>query len=419
MGGSAIVVGAGIAGLVTARVLSEHVDQVTVLERDRLPDAALPRRGAPQGRHGHLVPAAGQRLLEAQFPGLARRLADAGAVAVPATELMWHHDSTELAWHRDGTDLAWRHDGTDRPLGPDPAPDLLSASGPVPVVLSASQPLLEMVVRHHLLRLRRNVRVVDATAVDGPVITDDRVTGVRVDGAAHHADLVVACTGRNTHFFDQLARHGFPTPEISAVPVDVTYASQLVRRRPGDLDGALAVVTGDPVPGGRIGLMLPLEGDRWMVTLGSWQGEMPPSDPAAYESFARRLASPAIADVLARAEPLGPVLTHRTPTDQRRYAERLDRTPAGFLALGDAVHSGNPIHMYGVTAVAAQARALDQALRRHRPAAPELPRDFYRRAGRAIDVRWRTATGGSFPASTDPGGSVSASTDPDTARVGQ
>lgn len=391
MGGSAIVVGAGIAGLVTARVLSEHVDQVTILERDRLPDVASPRRGAPQGRHGHLVPAAGQRLLEAQFPGLARRLADAGAVAVPATDLMWH---------RDGVDRPLGPDP--EPLGPGPAPLVPSASQPLaePVVLSASQPLLEMVVRHHLLRLRRNVRVVDATAVDGPVVTDDRVTGVRVDGAAHHADLVVACTGRNTHFFDQLARHGFPTPEISAVPVDATYASQLVRRRPGDLDGALAVVTGDPVPGGRIGLMLPLEGDRWMVTLGSWQGEMPPSDPAAYESFARRLASPAIAEVLARAEPLGPVLTYRTPTDQRRYAERLDRTPPGFLALGDAIHSGNPVDMYGVTAAAAQARALDQTLRRHRPAAPELPRDFYRRAGRAVDVRWRTATGGSFPAST-------------------
>ncbi|WFE25833.1 FAD-dependent monooxygenase [Solwaraspora sp. WMMD791] len=372
MGGSAIVVGAGIAGLVTARVLSDHVDQVTILERDRLPDVALPRRGAPQGRHSHLVPAAGQRLLEAQFPGLARRLTDAGAVAVPATDLVWHRD------------------GVDRPLGPDP----------VPVVLSASQPLLEMVVRHCLLGLRCNVRVVDATAVDGLVVTDGRVTGVWVDGAARHADLVVACTGRNTHFFDQLAKHGFPTPEIAAVPVDLTYASRLVRRGPGDLDGALAVVTGEPPPGGRIGLMLPVEGDRWMVTLGSWQGEAPPSDPAAYEAFARQLSTPAIADVLARAEPLGPVLTHRTPTDQRRYAERLDRSPPGFLALGDAICSVNPIHTYGVTAAAAQARALDQALRRHRPAAPELPRDFYRRAGRAVDVRWRIATGGSFPAST-------------------
>ena len=35
----AIVIGASIAGLCAARVLSEHFDRVTVYDRDRLPDA--------------------------------------------------------------------------------------------------------------------------------------------------------------------------------------------------------------------------------------------------------------------------------------------------------------------------------------------------------------------------------------------
>jgi choline dehydrogenase-like flavoprotein len=51
----AIVVGASMAGLWTARVLADHFRQVTVLERDRLPDGAAPRPGVPQGRHVHVL----------------------------------------------------------------------------------------------------------------------------------------------------------------------------------------------------------------------------------------------------------------------------------------------------------------------------------------------------------------------------
>ena len=231
-GTSAIVIGAGIAGLATARVLSDHVDRVTVLERDRLPDDAVPRRGVPQGRHGHLLLAAGRRLLDGWFPGLTGELAAAGAVPLHGADLVWHQGGG----YRARPDLGF-------------------------LAMSASRPLLEDAVRRCLLRQRRNVTVVDRTAVDGLVVAtgrtagarmlgasvdDARVTGVRVDGVEHRADLVVACTGRNTRFLDQLAELGFPAPEVAAVRVDAAYASQLVRRGPDDLDGALAEAPQDP-----------------------------------------------------------------------------------------------------------------------------------------------------------------------------
>jgi 2-polyprenyl-6-methoxyphenol hydroxylase-like FAD-dependent oxidoreductase len=46
--GHAVVVGASMAGLLAARVLAGHVDRVTVVDRDRLPDGAEPRRGCPR-----------------------------------------------------------------------------------------------------------------------------------------------------------------------------------------------------------------------------------------------------------------------------------------------------------------------------------------------------------------------------------
>lgn len=47
----AIVFGASLAGLLTARVLAEFYKQVTVVERDALPPVGQQRKGVPQGRH--------------------------------------------------------------------------------------------------------------------------------------------------------------------------------------------------------------------------------------------------------------------------------------------------------------------------------------------------------------------------------
>ena len=67
---STIVVGASVAGLLTARVLSDLVDEVVILERERLTDAPSPRGRVPQGKHLHLLLTAGLDRLVAWFPGI-------------------------------------------------------------------------------------------------------------------------------------------------------------------------------------------------------------------------------------------------------------------------------------------------------------------------------------------------------------
>lgn len=54
-GEQAVVCGAGMGGLLAARVLSEFYGTVTVVERDKLPEAVDQRRGVPQGRHFHVL----------------------------------------------------------------------------------------------------------------------------------------------------------------------------------------------------------------------------------------------------------------------------------------------------------------------------------------------------------------------------
>lgn len=51
----AVVLGASMAGLLAARVLSERFKRVVVIERDALPPVGEHRRGVPRGRHLHAV----------------------------------------------------------------------------------------------------------------------------------------------------------------------------------------------------------------------------------------------------------------------------------------------------------------------------------------------------------------------------
>ena len=80
LGRHAIVIGASMGGLLAARALADHYEEVTVLERDGLPEAHEPRKGVPQGRHAHGLLARGREVLDRLFPGLSEEMVAQGAV---------------------------------------------------------------------------------------------------------------------------------------------------------------------------------------------------------------------------------------------------------------------------------------------------------------------------------------------------
>src|SRR4029453_17083109 len=79
IGDRAVVLGAGMAGLLAARVLADSYGQVTVIDRDERPQTPMNRRGVPHGRHLHALAARGQQALEELFPGLTAKLVAHGA----------------------------------------------------------------------------------------------------------------------------------------------------------------------------------------------------------------------------------------------------------------------------------------------------------------------------------------------------
>jgi 2-polyprenyl-6-methoxyphenol hydroxylase-like FAD-dependent oxidoreductase len=363
---SVVVVGASVAGLLAARALADHVDEVVVLERERLGDAAVPRGHVPQGRHLHLLLSAGLDLLVGWFPGIDDELESLGAVRVDGTRA-WVHQSGGYRAQGD-----WG-----RP------------------VLSMTRPLLEQVVRRRVLALG-NVTLRDGVVVERVEAVPGRVTGVVVDGDVLRADLVVDCSGRSSRIAHQLESTGILAPPVSRVSIDCAYASGFLPRSADDFDGSFLVCGSSPPESFRVGALLPVEGERWMVTLAGVHGDVPGTAPDEVLAFARSLPTPALGGLVERLGPLSSTTSYRFPSSQRRHYEKVSAPPAGFVALGDAACSFNPIYGQGMSCAGLQARALAAAVADTGVRCDVLPARFNRSAARIVDAPWAIAVGADF-----------------------
>ena len=363
----AVVIGASMGGLLAARVLADAFETVTVVDRDALPPVGEHRRGVPQGRHAHGLLARGREVIEQLFPGMTGELIAHGAISCDLQQ--------RVRWYNDGHLLS-------------PAPSSMQG-------LCVSRPLLEGHLRRRLAA-SPNVEIRDRWSVSGLVTTPDggRVTGLRGSGTdvparIPDADLVVDASGRASRSPAWLAELGYDRPEEESVAVGIGYATRTYRRREDHLGGDVAVVAAPTRPSGRAGVMLALEGERWVVTLGGYGEDRPPTDPAAWVAYARSLPCPDIADVVEHGEPLDTPLAFRYPASTRRRYERLDRFPGGYLVFGDALCSFNPIYGQGMTVSALEALELRRWLADPDAAATR----FFARAARIIDVPWEIAVG--------------------------
>jgi glycine/D-amino acid oxidase-like deaminating enzyme len=74
LGQHAVVIGGSIAGLMTARVLADYFEQVTILERDEIEDRPVIHKSIPQGNHLHGLLQGGQQVLASLYPGFTEAL---------------------------------------------------------------------------------------------------------------------------------------------------------------------------------------------------------------------------------------------------------------------------------------------------------------------------------------------------------
>jgi 2-polyprenyl-6-methoxyphenol hydroxylase-like FAD-dependent oxidoreductase len=367
---SAVVLGASMSGLLVARALSRHFERVTIVERDVLPARGDVRKGVPQSAHAHGLLASGYRVMDRYFPGMMDELEALGAPRGDVVgDFLWFQYGRWKLRHRSGL------------------------RG-----ITVSRPCLEAAIRQRVKALP-NVTFREGWDGLGPAFDAGRgrVTGLvvreRAQGSQEtlDADLVVDASGRGSQSPKWLDELGCGRPAETVVKVDVGYATRTFQRRRGEFfDSIGGIISGTPPGSTRYAAVLAAEEDRWVVTLVGAVGDYPPTAEQDWVTFAATLPVAAVHELVTSAKPLTDIVSYRFPANQRRLYERMPRFPAGYLVVGDAVCSFNPIYGQGMSVAATEAETLDEVVG---AGIDGLSRRFYDRARKLIDIPWAIATG--------------------------
>lgn len=366
----AVVIGAGLAGMLAAAALHRHAE-VTVVDRDVLPAEPAPRKGLPQARHAHLLWSGGARAMEDLLPGVTAAWLAAGARRIPLpTGLV---SLSAQGWLRRWSEMEF--------------------------MISCTRDLLDSVIREQVAK-KEGVTFLAGTELLGLEGGALRVTGVRVrtpegEERVLEADLVVDASGRGSRSVAWLDALGVPQAPMDEVDSGLAYASRIFRAPSGTEDYPVVNVQPDParpVPA-QSATIVPVEGGRWLVTLSGTHGGQPTDSAEAFEAFARGVRDPVVGELIAHAEPLTDVVLTRSTINRRRFFEKVKDWPEGFVAIGDAVATYNPVYGHGMSVAAQGAVALREHVAEQGLAAPGLARRAQRAVALPVKIAWELATG--------------------------
>lgn len=364
----AIVIGGSVAGTLAAAAVAPYADRVTLVDRYPVPDGPHPRRGVPQARHAHLLWSGGARIVEQLLPGTHEALTAAGA----------------------------RQIGLPRDVVSFSAQGWMRRFPPTQYVVTCSRDLLDWVLREQLRKHHPNVVIEAEVEVTGLIGDAHGVTGVRT--AAPRSDeisasLVIDAGGRGSRAPVWLTELGLPAVAEEAVDSGLAYSTRIFQAPRGTGPGfPLVVIQADPadaVPG-RTATIVPIENEKWLVTLSGTKGGHPPTDEESFVDFAlHQMRDPIVGRILNNATPITPLYSTRSGGNRRCRFEKLPSWPAAFLVVGDAVASFNPVYGQGMSVAAQQAEKVQQALAGGRAEAKRLQAAICAIA----HVPWLVATG--------------------------
>jgi 2-polyprenyl-6-methoxyphenol hydroxylase-like FAD-dependent oxidoreductase len=345
LGERAVVVGGGMGGLFAARVLSDHFDEVVVVDRDHEPSGGESRKMVPQGDHFHVLLPGGLDAMTDWFPGFVDDLVDTGSV--------------EMQLGRDFYAYT--------PMGKSYS---IEAHVPDPVdggdmTYVQTRPQLEANVRRRVESVD-NITLQFRTLIDGPLVEDGRIVGVSVrDGDDLHADLVVDASGRNSLTAQWLPGLGYDKAPETYVNCDVQYASAVVEPRYWDAFVGSVIFfmpSGEGEHPARSGAVVKLPDEQWLLLLGTRYDDSVPTDWEGYREFGRTLITSVWDELVDGSAQVTDVKTYRMPRAVRHHYEHIDRFPEGLLPIGDSVCFFNPTHGQGMSAAAGQCRGLETIL---------------------------------------------------------
>jgi len=335
----AVVVGAGIAGLLAAAALSGTAEKVTIIDKDVLPEAAKLRKGVPQGAHVHTLLGYAVETIDKLLPGLMAEVYAAGAVKIRRNHDIWFHDS----------------------VGPTPIRDVGI------ITPSVTRPLLEHVIRQRVLALP-NVHLRDDTQMtDLESDGQGRITGLQVeaDGTSEliSADLVMECSGRASNLAVWLPAHGYGEVPTQRLKILMGYTSGFFRLPPDISKNAKACLMLAVPPCYRAAYLTPVDGGLWLATMYGRGRDTAPRNADGFIAWTNGLPHPVIHGILARAEPVSDFKTYKIPFGVWYRYDQMPTFPGGLLPMGESLASFNPMYGQGMSLAAGQALSLRDAIR--------------------------------------------------------
>ena len=370
--GTALVVGGSIAGMTSARVLSDLFQKVIIVERDAFPEEPGVRKGLPQSDHIHVLMPQGAFVLERLFPGLFREMRKNGSFIIDGVR-----------------DLAFKFFGSWMPRKESGLPYFIQ-----------SRAFLDWHV-HSRLETIDNIETIENADVTSLLTNSEKnqITGVVINGKDGKreiaADLVVNAAGRGSRVPRWLEELGYMRAPKSEIGLGITYASRVFEAPDVAYDWYANVIYPKAPESSRLGYLFRQEKGRWIVTLSSYFDEPAPITDESFMAFARSLEEPDIYEFLQKATPVTEIKTFKYPSARRRHYEKVRRFPAGLITLGSAVCSFNPIWGQGMTSAILQADALGDCLRRY-GLRSDLFRFYYKKQKKICDIPWLLAGASDF-----------------------
>jgi 2-polyprenyl-6-methoxyphenol hydroxylase-like FAD-dependent oxidoreductase len=367
---SACVLGGSIAGLLAARVLSDHARHVVIVERDAVSPDSLSRPGTPHDQQVHTLLPVGGHWIERWLPGFTREAQELGAVVAGPESVCTAFDG-----HRQANSGAENH-----------------------TLLLAGRPFLEAHIRARVLALP-NVTLLQARAT-GLVFQDGAASAVRYSSGESkvvlEADFFVDAMGRSSRLSEWVEEGGFARPAVERLKAPINYASALFAREVDDAAlrtaAHLAIYSPESSTNGvSVAAVNAIEGNQWLVMLMGYGEDRPGHTLDEFREICCKL--PGDFAEAARGAVLRDVVTYHQEESRRRNFAALNRFPARLVSVGDAVASFNPIYGQGMSSAGLHASCLSSYLN----AGPDLSAAataFFDLQQVVVDAAWMVSAGG-------------------------
>lgn len=367
LGNRAVVIGAGVGGLFAAGAMRGHFREIILLEKDPLPASPEFRMGVPQGPHGHAVLKRGENIAESLFPGFREALIKAGGVPLDMDKDAIRYESGRWSSPAN-TDLT---------------------------IYSQTRALLEHVLRQCALA-NGEITIRQGARVSGMILSNGIVRGVNLDmggGAVEslQADLVVDASGRSSTTPQWLEDNGFGEVPSERLGINLCYVTGIFAAAP-ITDGKPKLCTlRESAPGVRGGTVMPVENNRWMVTLNGRHNDIPPSELDGFLAYAKALPDPVVYERIRNAPIEGRLRRFIIPESYWRHYEKMPVFPGGLIPVGDVIAGFNPVFGQGMTVAAIDAEHLGALLDERAAAGGGLEglwKDYFPRAAESIGAAW-------------------------------